>query len=309
MQALAGGDLIADRSAMPRRALVRTALAAFAAAFVAAGCGLGATTSPTPGAVRAASMQAVLIASQVVVGDQRFPIGILDRNTPVNDARVRVVAYRDAPSDPLRSESDAPFRGDGLGGAGAYVARLKFGAAGRWIAQVTAQLPSGVVAVSSLPFSVSLKARVPAPGNAAPKSRNHTVKDVPDVSYIDSGVPPDDMHDLSIADVVERHRAAIVVFATPALCRSAMCGPEVNAVKALEPAYRDRLTFIHVEIYENFRPDPARMRLSPTVMEWRLESEPWVFLIDREGIIRAAFEGPTATDEIREAVDRMLASG
>jgi hypothetical protein len=75
----------------------------------------------------------------------------------------------------------------------------------------------------------------------------------------------------------------------------------------MQPAFRDRLAFIHVEIYTGYRPDPSKRRLTATVLEWRLRSEPWVFLIDRDGIIRAAFEGPAATDELRAAAERMLA--
>jgi peroxiredoxin len=130
---------------------------------------------------------------------------------------------------------------------------------------------------------------------------------VPDVSYIDSGVPPDDMHDLSIADAIGQRRPALVVFATPAFCTSRMCGPEVHAVQQLEPAYRARIVFIHVEIYQDFKPDPSKMRLTPTVLEWRLQSEPWVFLIDGNGIVRYACEGPAATDELRAALDELLA--
>jgi hypothetical protein len=58
--------------------------------------------------------------------------------------------------------------------------------------------------------------------------------------------------------------------------------------------------------------DPAGRRLTPTVIEWRLQTEPWVLLIDRgsesdapRGGTPAVFEGPAATDEIREAVELM----
>lgn len=249
---------------------------------------------------------AVVIASQLLIGQQRVPIGILYRNTPVNDASVRVRAYRDVPSDPLATAADAPFKGEGLQGQGAYVAYLSFGAPGLWVAEIAVHRPQGAPALIRLPLTIGTKSSVPAVGESAPASRNPTVKDVADVSEIDSGRPPNDMHQLSIADAIAQHRPALVVFATPAFCTSQMCGPQVNAVERLQPEYRDRLTFIHVEIYRNFRPDPSKMEFTPTVREWRLRSEPWVFLIDRGGIIRAAFEGPTATDELRAAVDRML---
>ena len=252
-------------------------------------------------------LQPVIVTSQVLVGTQRVPIGILQQNSPVNEALVHVRVYRNAPSDPLGNEADAPFKGQGLQGKGLYVALLRFDAAGTWIAEITAQRPPLRPSVSLLPIRVSSVSTIPGVGQPAPRSRNPTARDVPDVSYIDSGQPPNDMHDLSIAAAIAQHRASLVVFATPAFCQSATCGPQVHAVQQLEPAYRDQLAFIHVEVYEDFKPDPSKLHLSATMKEWNLQSEPWVYLIDRDGIIRAAFEAATASDEIRVAIDRMLA--
>jgi hypothetical protein len=87
-----------------------------------------------------------------------------------------------------------------------------------------------------------------------------------------------------------------------------MCGPEVHAVQSLEPNYRDRITFIHIEIYRDYRPDPAKRRFTETVQEWRLQSEPWVFLIDSKGLIRMRFEGVADADELHAAIDQLLAA-
>jgi len=149
---------------------------------------------------------------------------------------------------------------------------------------------------------------VPAPGQPAPQSHNPTVRDVPDVSYIDSGQPPDDMHQLSIADAIAQHRPTLVVFATPAFCMSQTCGPQVHAVQQLEPRFRNRLTFIHVEVYQDFKPDPSKRRLTDTFVAWQFQTEPWVFLIDSKGTIRNRFEATADTDELGAAIDQLLAS-
>lgn len=262
-------------------------------------------SQPAPTAAEP-ELQPVVVATQFVVGRQRMPIGVLRRNTPVNDAAVRVRVYRGSPSDPLSSDSDAPLRGEGLEGAGVYVAYVTFGAPGAWIAEILAQRGAGAPSVTRLPLNVTTGGRVSSVGQPAPRSRNATRKDLPDVSYIDSGNPPNDMHEVSIADAIAERRPTLAVFATPAFCTSRMCGPEVRVVQSLESAYGDRLTFIHVEIYQDFKPDPSKMRFTPTVLEWQLQSEPWVFLIDRNGVIRFAFEGPAAADELRAAVDELL---
>jgi hypothetical protein len=269
-------------------------------------CGVGtdtASTQPTPG------LQGEIVASEVVVGDQRLPLGILEQNTPVNDATVHVRAFYlgAANGSQMRGEADAPFKGEGLQGKGIYVARLKFDVAGSWLAEITAQRAAdGAHAVIHLPFNVIANPVVPAVGQPAPRSHNPTAKDVPDVSYIDSGNPPDDMHQISIADAIAQGRPTLVIFATPAFCQTATCGPEVKVVQSLEPAYQARLTFIHVEIYRDYKPDPTKRQFAQTVLDWRLQTEPWIFLIDSKGIIRARFEGPTATDEVKAAIDQLL---
>ena len=256
------------------------------------------------------TLEATVVATELVVGNQqRVPIGITDHNTPVNDATVHVRSFvLNGNTRTFEGESDAPFKGEGLQGAGTYVAHLTFDKAGAWGMEITASRPSGARLSQQLPLNVIDKPLVPAVGQPAPATRNPTVKDVSDIETIDSGRPPDDMHQVSIADAIQQHRPALVVFATPAFCESRMCGPQVKVVQSLEPAYRDRLAFIHVEIYRDFKPDPSKRKLAQAVVDWRLQTEPWIFLIDNKGIIRARFEGPTATDEVKAGIDQLLAS-
>jgi hypothetical protein len=272
-----------------------------------AACGGGTSDQPTV----SSSLEAQIVSTEVLVGQKvRFPVGILEHNTPVKDAHVHIRTFFLGNGGPeTRGEADAPFRGDGLQGAGVYVARLDFDKAGSWGAEITASRPTGAHAVIRLSFNVLAQSVVPAPGQPAPRSHNPTVADVPDASYIDSGNPPDDMHQISIADAIAKHQKILVIFATPAFCTSRTCGPEVQVVQSLEPSYRDRLTFIHVEIYTNYKPDPTKKQLAQTVIDWRLQTEPWIFLIGADGTIRDRFEGPTAADEVRDGIDRLFAAG
>jgi hypothetical protein len=275
--------------------------------LAASGCGSATSdgsASPAP------ALQAVIVSSEVVVAsNERFPIGILDHNTPVADATVKVrLFYVGASGTQPKGEFDAPFRGDGLNGEGVYVASPSFDAAGQWRADVTAVRPDGAHGTSTLPFAVVASSVVPASGQPAPRTHNQTTADVPDVSYIDSGSPPDDMHSISIADAIAQHKRTLVIFASPAFCTSRICGPEVDVVKSIEPDYQGKLTFIHVEIYTNFRPDPSKRTLAQAVLDWRLQSEPWVFLIDTKGVIQSRFEGPASRSEVKAGVDALLAA-
>jgi hypothetical protein len=298
-----------------RRGRRRTALGVLVVALLLTACGdqgttgsdAGVVVAPADSAGGAHALRAMLVASQFLVGVQRFPLGVLDHGTTVTDAAVHVRVFASiGGSAELRSDADAPFHGEGLDGGGIYVAQLHLDVPGQWLAEITMILPDATRTTNALPFRVRTGGDAPAAGQPAPRSHNPTASDVADVSVIDSGVPPDDMHAISIADAIAQHRPTLIVFATPAFCASAICAPEIHAVQRLEPAYRDRLTFVHVEIYMNLQPDPAQRELSPTVREWHLQTEPWVFLVDPAGEVSAAFEGPAATDELRLAIDRMV---
>jgi hypothetical protein len=265
-----------------------------------------APSTPTPGH----QLKVALVATQVAVGTFRFPIGVSDHNTPVTNAAVHVRVFNVVNSvQTLKGEADAPYHDQGLSGHGLYVAWFHFDVPGLWQAQVDVRLPDGTSATVPEQFGVRVATEVPMVGQPAPRSESPTAAQVPDVSYIDSGRPPDDMHAISIADAIAQHRPTLVVFATPAFCTSATCGPQIQAIQALEPAYRDRLTFIHVEVYTDIKPDPNRRQLAPTMNEWHLQTEPWVFLVNRSGNVAAVFEGAAGTDELKQAVDQMLAAG
>ena len=284
---------------------MKRAAAAVALALLLAACDSAAAPGPSS---TSSQLQAVVAASELVVGSQqRVPIGITDHNTPVSDATVHVRSFvLNGSTGTFKGESDAPFKGEGLQGAGTYVAHLTFDKAGDWGVEVTASRPNGAHMTARLPMNVLALPVVPGVGQPAPATHNPTARDVADVETIDSGRPPDDMHQLSIADALQQHRATLVVFASPAFCTSRICGPEVKVVQSLEPAYRDRLTFIHVEIYRDYKPDPSKRQLAQAVVDWRLQTEPWIFLIDAKGIIQTRLEGPAASDEVKAAIDQLL---
>ena len=141
------------------------------------------------------------------------------------------------------------------------------------------------------------------PGTLAPRSRNLIAADVIDLRTIDSSEPPDPrLHQTRIADAIAQGKPQVIVFATPRYCTSRVCGPVVDVVRTLIPTYSDRVVFIHQEIWEA----GSLQRFSPTVEEWNLRSEPWIFVVDGGGIVRARFEGLTTRRELEAALRRAL---
>jgi hypothetical protein len=66
---------------------------------------------------------------------------------------------------------------------------------------------------------------------------------------------------------------------------------------------RDGIRFIHVEIYRNNDPRQGR---NQWVKQWHLPSEPWTFLVGRDGLIKAKFSGSVSTTELESTIRRVL---
>jgi hypothetical protein len=52
--------------------------------------------------------------------------------------------------------------------------------------------------------------------------------------------------------------------------------------------------------------ESAEKKSFPTVEEWRLDTEPWIFVVDGQGIIRAKFEGLVTLMELEAALQQTL---
>ena len=153
------------------------------------------------------------------------------------------------------------------------------------------------------------QSQTPAIGSPAPRTDNPTINDVDDISEIDSSDPPRPyLHTMSIADAIATGKPVIVAFATPAFCRSRLCGPEVDVVDSLYEKYRDRVAFVHVEPYKlDVLHEEGRYEMTEAAQEWNLPSEPWVFIIDDKGLVAAKFEAVVTAAELEEALQQVLA--
>ena len=274
-------------------------------------------------------LQVLLTTSELLVGQNRLAFGLLKDGKLLADARVAVRVYAIEGED-ARLIAETPVRyhrleviergkrihihpdgarhvhGDATDVQGIYVAQVAFPRSGAWGLEVLAQVGSGTV--ESARLSVSALATSPAPtvGTPAPRSWNRIASDVSELKQIDSSEPPDPrLHRTRIADAIAQGKPQVIVFATPRYCTSRVCGPVVDVVRTLIPAYGDRVVFIHEEIWES----ESLQKFSPTVEEWNLRSEPWIFVVDGKGIVRARFEGLTTRRELEGALKPVTAPG
>jgi len=292
------------------KALKGTTWLLLAATLASCGGGAASTPSPRPGA----ALQVIVLSAPsdqcapcVLAGkDRRLAMAIADRDgVPVPGVAVKVQVFRVPPGKAaavaLGPQVDAPYKGELLQDKGVYVIHQGFDSPGIYKVVVDAHKGS-TSATSEANFQVIATDPNVAVGSPAPLSRGPLLAQVTDIASIDTGLPPDDMHYITIADAVAAHHPIVAFFGSPGFCQSKTCAPVVDVVKALEARYRGRgVDFVHVETYKGGRPD-ANRTVNPEFDEWKLTTDPWVFVVDRAGLVTAKFDGPATADEIEPFV-------
>ncbi|MGH2900138.1 MAG: hypothetical protein ACRDMZ_15795 [Solirubrobacteraceae bacterium] len=185
-----------------------------------------------------------------------------------------------------------------------YVADAVYGSRGEHIAIGLVKLDGRLVVadpIGALP--IGAKDGPPDVGYRAIKIHTQTASDVGgDLTKLSTRMPPPrEMLDTDFADVVGR-KPVVLLFATPALCKSRTCGPVVDIAEQVRGQNGEGVTFIQQEIYQDN--DPGKPYRSQ-VLAWRLPTEPWAFVIDRRGRIAARFEGVFSVGELARAVERV----
>lgn len=259
------------------------------------------------------------------VGDNRVSMSITDKDdNPVLGAQARLRFYNLNGSKPvLKSESNATFipmtlgyvdpqqGGFQQGGeSGAYVTHVTFDEAGDWGVQVTVVRDG--TSPPPVPYRFAVRERTPEPaiGDPAPPSEQATLATVPRIEDIDSSYPPrPQMHDTTVAAALKTGKPIVIAFATPAFCQSRTCAPVMDGVMdPLYATYRDRAVFIQIEPYA--LPQLRESNLMEQVQatrEWNLQTEPWVFVVGRDGRVAAKFEGIMGEAEVEQALVVALA--
>jgi hypothetical protein len=250
-------------------------------------------------------------------GRNRFGFAVfqVDR-TQVTDADVALYA---APADGGRTQGPYPARVESLetepaftaettssdpdAAKAVYVADVVFDEPGQWNMVALVRGSGGDYSAARVSGTVAVSADdpVPASGDKAPRVHTPTIDDVADVQEIDTRVPPGTMHDDDLADVLGEE-PVVLLFATPALCQTRVCGPVVDVAEQVKRDLPDAAAYIHMEIYEDNV--PGRNNLRPQVVAYNLPTEPWLFVIDCQGVVDTRIEGAFSVAELTDAVNR-----
>jgi hypothetical protein len=251
-------------------------------------------------------------------GRNRFGFGLFDRgNRQIGALKVALYASRgldETARGPFaakyeRIKVDRRFRSkqtiaDSDTATSVYVADLPLWSSGGYTITAVAQLGGTLVATTPIQLQVAEQSGVPGPGDRAIRVHTPTTKSVGGhIKQIDTRIPPDTMHDVDLADALDRHRPILLLFSTPALCQSRVCGPVTDVTEEVKSEFAGRVDFIHMEIYNH---NEVAKGLRSQVRAWHLRQEPFAFAIDRAGKVVERLQGAFSAIELRAAVRKAL---
>ena len=184
-----------------------------------------------------------------------------------------------------------------------YVVHLHVPRPGRyWL--VAEPVGARIQALATL--DVERRASSPAVAAKAPASNTPTLATAGGrTSTLTTRIPPDRaLLRYSIAQSLAARKPFVVTFATPRYCTSRTCGPVVDVVDAVRREYEATgIRFIHVEVFAGNDPQRGYNRW---MKQWHLTTEPWTFVVGRDGRIKAKFMGSVSAGELAAAVRRFL---
>jgi hypothetical protein len=140
--------------------------------------------------------------------------------------------------------------------------------------------------------------RTPSPGDAAGLEQVCTRSE-----------GPCPWHDVSLDQALTQARPMAVLVATPAFCQTAVCGPVLDLLLKAQPEIGDRVRFVHLEVYATrpTGPEVNRTPLAPAVKAFGLTSEPVLFTVGADGVVRDRIDGLYGTSEATAALRKLLA--
>jgi hypothetical protein len=234
---------------------------------------------------------------------QRFvyaPTAIYLAPTPSSPAQGPFLA----PADPMTVAP--PYRSrqnSGPGGIQAiYSAQVPVARSGTYdVLALTRVGPRLIGSTSEL--AAALSTPIPGVGQRPPAIATETLASTGgNVGLLTTRQPPEQMHSMSFNQVLGKRPVALL-FSTPELCTSRVCGPVTDVMVQLQHQFGSRITFIHQEIYVGNQPSKG---LRPQLAAFHIETEPWLFTINRQGVIAARLEGAFGVAEARQALEAAL---
>ncbi len=309
----------------------------FAALFLLAACAPAATNAPAfgaavpnqtavhvddpnqphahiPDAQAKADLQVIIVPSEIIVGANRFAVGLIDpKRGMLHDAIVHFHYFdlRNPNQPALESEANATRVQTPDGLTTIFTHTRAFDRAGAWGVEVQARLPNGDAALQRVLFQVVKDSPTKKPGDAAPKIKTLTAADAAnDYTKLTSAATPNAaFYRVSLDDALASGKPTVLLFSTPAFCQTRLCGPAYEIMSDAQKRVGDAVNWIHVEVFTGL-PNPAANNFAraPAMNAFGLTTEPWLFVMDRAGKIFYRVEGVFTAEEVERQVSNILNS-
>ena len=276
------------------------------AALAIASCGGDSDGDNSPG-----ELNAIPGNSELVVGSNRFAFALVDaenrRIVQETDEGVHIQLYF---GDELKGETDADFTWAIEDVTGFWTANLDFDQAGEWRVEATVT-QGGEESTLTIRFPVTETGFAVNIGEEAPASDNLTLSSEPNIKRVTTDPEPDEaFYEMTVAEALEAGKPFVVVFATPAFCQTQFCGPALDNVKEAKQQFADDVNFIHIEPYEltdegtlvTGGEQNAPVPVAAT-QDWRLRTEPWIFIVGADGIVQARIENSVSVAELTQVLE------
>jgi hypothetical protein len=253
------------------------------------------------------------------VGTQRFGIVLSDDKGIIKFPIVSLNAnyypdgYDSGSDDKLSTSATARFYEFPFGTRGIYSTDLLFDHADLWSVSTSVPRSDGSSSLVEVRFPVAEMAISVTVGQKAPTSASRTLASEGNIAKLTTGSHRDpELYQYSIAEAIDRDRPLLIVFASPAFCTNAVCGPKVEIASELREVYGNEVDFVHVDLYSNpheIQGDLSLAKITPLFAEWSLSSQEWTFIVDSGGIVTHRFENFAPKPELIEALDQTIATG
>ena len=273
-----------------------------------------ASAAPPSGSAAAGDIFPVMISAELIVGENRILFSFQNAGgSPIAKPDRTVELAFTGPNGEKVGGQKPVFVWSIQDAVGVYVTHANFPTAGNWMATFTTSAPGSATQQIPFSFDVKDKASVIQNGQPAPSVDTPTLADVGgDVTKISTDTDPNPaFYQTSVADALAAHKPFVLVFATPKFCQTKTCGPTLDKVKEVAAKHPD-VTFINVEPYllqdvdGQLQPKldaSGNLQAAPATVAYGLLTEPFVFVVGGDGIVKASFELIFTPQEIDAALN------
>ena len=264
-------------------------------------------------------LRLILATPDLAPGPRRFAMVLTDGSGIVAFPVVQVSSFKYPEGSDSASDREGPvetafarYFGFPYGTRGIHVTELTFDEVGLWGVEASVPQPDGSVATIEVLMEVRETTMSVDVGEVPPLVDSRTLADVEDVSDLTTGSQRDEsLYQISLADALQNGKPTVVVFASPAFCTNAVCGPQVEVLSNLSATYGDAADYVHVDLFSNpkeIQGDLTRAKLSPLLEEWGLVSQEWTFVMNRDGEVVGRFENFAPQAELEPSLESVLAA-